>query len=231
VQLLLQLCWIVPDSALVGLAQIHGEGRAERRREITAALFRLYLVLAGGAAILVLAANASFVRWWVGPEFFAGVAVNVLLAAGLISSSIGHAFAALGSALGRRLPIGVAGLIQGGVHVILAVTLTLLLGLEGLALAAILSVALTMIPMGLRTLHAAGFEAGRIARDVNAWSWRAAPALVCAALVGATGATLWVTGAAALALGIAYVWSTRSLYADLPIDARYRRLLATVRLA
>jgi O-antigen/teichoic acid export membrane protein len=232
VQLLLQLCWIVPDSALVGLAQIHGEGRAERRREITAALFRLYLVLAGGAAILVLAANASFVRLWVGPEFFAGVAVNVVLAAGLISGSIGHAFAALGSALGRRLPIGFAGLVQGAVHVLLAVTLTLLLGLEGLALAAILSVVLTMIPIGLRTLHAAaGFEAGQLARDVNAWSWRAAPALVCAALVGATGATLWVTGVAAVALCIAYVWSTRSLYAHLPIDSRYRRLLATVRLA
>ena len=232
VQLLLQLCWIVPDSALVGLVQIHGEGRAERRRDVAAALFRLYLVLAGGAAILVLSTNPAFVRLWVGPEFFGGVVVNVLLAAGLLSSSIGHAFAALGSALGRRLSIGVAGLIQGGVHVLLAVVLTVVLGLEGLALAAVLSVAVTMIPIGMRTLNAtAGFEAGRIAGDVNAWSWRAAPALVIAALVGASGAALWVAGLASVALGIAYVWSTRSLYADLPLDSRYRRLLATVRLA
>jgi O-antigen/teichoic acid export membrane protein len=232
VQMLLQVCWIVPDSALVGLAQIHGEGRAERRVDVAAAVFRLYLVLAGGAALLVLSANPAFVRLWVGPEFFGGFAVNVLLAAGLISSSIGHGFAALASALGRRLSVGVAGLIQGGVHLVLAVVLTVGLGLEGLALAAVLSVAVTMIPIGFRLLNAtAGFEPGRIARDVNAWSWRAAPALVCAALVGATGATLWMAGVASLALGVAYVWSTRSLYADLPLDSRYRRLLATVRLA
>ena len=205
---------------------------AERRRDVTAALFKLYLVLAGGVAIVVLSVNPSFVRWWVGPGFFAGVTVNVLLAAGLISSSIGHGLAALGSALGRRMSIGVAGLIQGAVHVVLAVVLTMVLGLEGLALAAILAVAVTMIPIGFRILNAtAGFEPGQVARDVNAWSWRAAPALVCAALVGATGATLWMAGVASVTLGIAYVWSTRSLYADLPLDPRYRRLLATVRLA
>jgi O-antigen/teichoic acid export membrane protein len=232
VQMLLQLCWIVPDSALVGLAQIHGEGRAERRREVAAALFRLYLVLAGGAALLVLAANPSFVRWWVGREFFGGVTLNILLAAGLIFSSIGHAFAALASALGRRLPIGVAGLIQGGVHVVLAVVLTVGLGLEGLALAAILSVGVAMIPVGFRNLNAAvDFKPGRLARDVNAWSWRAAPAFLMAAVVGATGGTLWVNSVASIVLGIAYVLSIRSFYADLPLDSRYRRLLATVRLA
>jgi hypothetical protein len=160
------------------------------------------------------------------------VTLNILLAASLIFSSIGHAFAALASALGRRLRIGVAGLIQGSVHLVLAVVLTVGLGLEGLAVAAVLSVGVAMIPVGMRNLNAAvGFEPGRIARDVNAWSWRAAPALLMAAVVGATGATLWVAGLASIVLGIAYVWSTRSLYADLPLDSRYRRLLATVRLA
>jgi O-antigen/teichoic acid export membrane protein len=231
-QLLLQLCWIVPDSALVGLVQIHGEGRAARRREITDALLKLYLVLAGGVAILVLAVNPSFVRWWVGAEFFGGTALNVLLAVSLVVSSSAHAVAALGSALGRRLELGAAGLLQGGAHVLMAIGLALWLGLEGLVAAAIVSAAITMIPIGLRTLRmVADLAPSHVGRDVAAWSWRALPVLAAAAATGASGVGLWTTTAASVALGTAYLWLTRSLYAELPIDSRYRRLLAAVRLA
>jgi O-antigen/teichoic acid export membrane protein len=231
-QLLLQLSWIVPDSALVGLAQIHGEGRAARRRDIADALLKLYLTAAGGAAILVLAVNPAFVRWWVGTEFFGGTVLNLLLAAGLLVSSLAHAFAALASALGRRLAIGASGLLQGGVHIVLAVGLTVWLGLEGLAAASILSASVTMIPIGLRTLNAAADLApDGVGRDVAAWSWRAVPILIIAAATGAAGGGLWASAVASIALGMMYLWLTRPFYAELPIDSRYRRLLAAVRLA
>ncbi len=231
-QLLLQLCWIVPDSALVGLVQIHGEGRAERRRELTDALLKLYLVFAGGVAILVLAVNPSFVRWWVGAEFFGGTVLNVLLAVSLIVSSFAHAVAALGSALGRRLPLGAASLLQGGAHVLLAVGLSLWFGLEGLVAAGIASTGLTMIPIGLRTLSlVADLALNRVGRDVAAWSWRAMPVLAAAAAIGAAATGLWAAAGASVVLGTAYLWLTRSLYSELPIDPRYRRLLAAVRLA
>jgi len=231
-QLLLQLAWIVPDSALVGLIQIHGEGRAARRREITDALLKLYLVLAGGVAILVLAVNPAFVRWWVGAEFFGGAALNLLLAASLIVSSFAHAVAALGSVLGRRLTLGAAGLLQGGAYVLMAFGLVLWLGLEGLVAAAIVSAAITMIPIGLLALtQVADLSPSRVGRDVGVWSWRAIPVLAAAAATGAAAPGVWAPAVASLALGIAYLWLTRSLYVELPIDARYRRLLAAVRLA
>jgi O-antigen/teichoic acid export membrane protein len=231
-QLLLQLCWIPPDSALVGLAQIHGDGRAARRRDIADALFKLYLTAAGGAALLVLAVNPSFVRWWVGPEFFGGTALNVLLAAGLLVSSLAHAFAALGSVLGRRLVLGAAGLLQGCVHVVLAVVLGLWFGLEGLAAAAILSASVTMIPIGLRTLSgAADLAPDRVGRDIGAWAWRALPILFVAAGAGAVVTGLWMQTLTSVALGMVYLTLTRPFYTELPIDSRYRRLLAAVRLA
>ena len=231
-QLLLQLSWIVPDSALVGLVQIHGEGRPARRREITDALLKLYLVLAGGVAILVLAVNPAFVRWWVGAEFFGGAALNVLLAASLIVSSFAHAVAALGSALGRRLTLGAAGLLQGGAFVLMAIGLVLWLGLEGLVAAAIVSAAITTIPIGLLALsQVADLAPGRVGRDVADWSWRAIPVIAAAALTGAAAPGLVAPAVASLALGMAYLWLTRSLYVELPIGSRYRRLLAAVRLA
>lgn len=230
-QLLLQLCWIVPDSALVGLAQVHGEGRDDRRREIVDALMRLYLVFAGGAAVVVLAVNPAFVQWWVGPRFYGGLTLNVLLAAGLVVGSVAHGLAVLSSVLGRRTTMGAAGLAQGVVHVALAVALTLRLELNGLATATVLSASL-LGPIGVRTLSsAAHLDARRILAPVLTWALRAIPVTLVAALVGASGLSLAAAGAAAIALGLAYLWVTRGVYADLPLHPVYRRLLSSVRLA
>ncbi|MGH9314769.1 MAG: hypothetical protein ACRD1S_16420 [Vicinamibacterales bacterium] len=231
-QLLLQVSWIVPDSALVGLSQVHGEGRRERRREVVDALVTLYLILAGAAALVVLAVNPSFVRWWVGGSFYGGAILNVLLGAGLIVSSCAHAFAALGSALGRRRVIGAAGMVQGGVHLGLSAALALWLGLAGLAAAVIVSAAVTVLPIGLRTLgRAADVAPRRLVADIGAWFWRAAPTLVVAAAIGAANVTLWMALAALGPLLLAYLWLTRSLYAGLPVPPRFKRLLSTIWLA
>jgi O-antigen/teichoic acid export membrane protein len=231
-QLLLQVCWIVPDSALVGLAQIHGQGRDARRRELADALVRLYLILAGGAALVVLAVNPSFVRWWVGPSFFGGVPLTALLAAGLLVTSLAHAVAVLSSVLGRRLAIGVAGIVQGAAHVALSVALALWLGLEGLAAAVVVSAAITMVPIGLRTLaSASGIAPRRVGADLVEWTWRSAPVLAVAAAVGAARLPLWTAAVTLVPLGAAYLWMTRALYAELPLHPRYQRILSTMRLA
>jgi O-antigen/teichoic acid export membrane protein len=225
-QLLLHASWIVPDSALVGLSHVHGEGRDRRRREVVDALLKLYLVLSGGAALAVLVANPAFVRWWVGEAFFGGVMLNGLLAAGLVVTSIAHACAAVSSALGRRRTIGMAGLLQGAVHLVVSAGLALSLGLNGLAAAVILSAAVTMLPIGLRTLGVAADVAPQdIGADIIAWSWRAAPVLVIGAAVGAANVPSWLAFGALVPLGIAYLWLTRSLYGSLPVPPGLRRWL------
>lgn len=215
-QLLLQASWVVPDSALVGLSHIHGEGRHHRRREVVDALLKLYLVLSGGAALAVLVVNPAFVRWWVGEAFYGGLILNGLLAAGLVVTSIAHACAAVSSALGRRRTIGMASLLQGAVHLVVSAGLALSFGLNGLAAAVILSAAVTMLPIGLRTLGLAADVAPRdIGADIVAWSWRAAPVLIVGAAVGAANVTVWLALGALAPLGIAYLWLMRPLYASL----------------
>jgi O-antigen/teichoic acid export membrane protein len=226
-QLLLPASWIVPDSALVGLSHVHGEGRNERRREVVDALLKLYLVLSGGAALGVLTLNPAFVRWWVGDAFYGGVILNALLAIGLVVTSIAHACAAISSALGRRRTIGIAGLFQGGVHLAVSAALALSFGLNGLAAAVIVSAAVTMLPIGLRTLGVAADLSPRgILVDIIAWSWRAAPVLAIGAAVGAANVTLWVAFAALMLLGLVYLWLTRPLYASLPVPPAVKRWIS-----
>jgi O-antigen/teichoic acid export membrane protein len=225
-QLALPASWIVPDSALVGLSHVHGEGRRDRRREVVDALLKLYLVLSGGAALSVLALNPSFVRWWVGEAFYGGVLLNALLAIGLVVTSVAHACAAISSALGRRRTIGMAGLLQGAIHLVLSAVLALSFGLAGLAAAVIVSAAVTMLPIGLRTLGlAADISPRDILADTIAWSVRAAPVLAIGAAIGAADVTLWVACAALAPLGIVYLWLTRPLYAGLPVPPAVRRWL------
>jgi O-antigen/teichoic acid export membrane protein len=223
-QLLLPASWIVPDSALVGLSHVHAEGRSDRRREVVDALLKLYLVLSGAAALGVLTLNPAFVRWWVGDAFYGGVILNALLAIGLVVTSIAHACAAISSALGRRRTIGMAGLFQGAVHLAVSAGLALSFGLNGLAAAVIVSAAVTMLPIGLRTLGVAADVSPReILADITAWSWRAAPVLAIGAAVGATSVTLWISLATLVPLGFLYLWLTRPLYASLPVPPAVRR--------
>ena len=76
-----QVAWVLPDSGLVGLSQLHGEGHPQARvRAVVMMIVRLHLVLAGAAACAVLAFNPAFVTAWVGAEFYGGHALTVWLA-------------------------------------------------------------------------------------------------------------------------------------------------------
>src|SRR5262249_20206159 len=89
-QMLTQMSWVPGDSSLVGLAQLSGEGQPARLRDAVTAVFRVYIGLASAGACIVLAANGGFVRGWVGPELFAGTAINTVLAGIIIMSSLTH---------------------------------------------------------------------------------------------------------------------------------------------
>jgi O-antigen/teichoic acid export membrane protein len=230
---LVQMAWVVPDSGLVGLAQLHGEGRRGRLQEITRAMLRLHLILAGAAMTVVLAVNPAFVSWWVSEAMFGGHKLNVLLAAGIATGSIAHALATVSSVLGRRLEVGVATVVNGVVQVLSAYALTFVIGFQGLALAALLAAAVTLVPVGLKMAAGqTGTPVRLLVWTAVQWALRALPLCVAAFAVGLyvpVGA-VWLAGALWLPIGLAYVWTMRPLYADLPLDPRLRPLLATLRL-
>jgi O-antigen/teichoic acid export membrane protein len=228
-----QMGWIIPDSGLVGLAQLLGEGRLARLREVTRTMLQLHLVIAGAAATFLLAINPAFVSWWVSPALFGGHRLNGLLAAGVVVGSMAHALMTIPSVLGRRLEIGWTTIANGGVHVVLAYVLATVMGFAGIAVAAIVAAATTALPVGLRiTAERTGSTPRELAAGAIAWGARAWPAAVLALVAGVmmpVGA-VWMAAACWAPIGVLYVWLTRPLYRDLPIDPRFRAALARVRL-
>lgn len=148
-QILTQMAWVLPDSALVGLAQLGGENNPARLREVARSIIRLNMVVAAGAACLVLAINPAFVRIWVGEKFFGGLPLNGLLAAEVISGSLVHALVTVVAVNGNRLQIGLATLLQGVIYVGLALILSRKYLLQGLLGADLLAPLFSTVPVSL----------------------------------------------------------------------------------
>jgi O-antigen/teichoic acid export membrane protein len=210
--MVMHMSWLPGDSALIGLANLHGERQAARLRDAVLALLRVYIALAGAAVCVVLAANPGFVTRWVGADLFAGDQVNGMLAVALMVTSIGHAMSVVTSVLGRRIQVGAATLMSGIVQVALAVALGSRIGVLGVVLASILAQGLVLIPLVAGSFAAkTGVSPRDAIREVAlpllvrsgplsvaalaAGLWMPAPPLWGVVLIGVVTATgyLWIT--------------------------------------
>ena len=230
----MQMSWQLPDAALVGLAQLKGEGRPERVRAVTVSLLRLLLVSSGAVACAVTAFNPAFVQLWVGPQRFGGLALNALIAAMIVSHSLGHGLFSTSATLGTRVQAGWAALAQGGVNLGAALLLGRWLGLPGVALAAVVSTVLVAYPAGVWMVRrTTGMTQGELWRHaLGPWAWRGGALLLLGGAVGLLGVRVspWLALSLAAPLALLYLWVMRPLYADLPLPARLRPWLVRLRL-
>jgi O-antigen/teichoic acid export membrane protein len=230
---LTQMSWQLPDAGHVGLAQLAGEGRPERVREVVVAMLRVTLLASGAVAGLVLAFNPTFVTLWVGAGRFGGLAMNGLFAAEVVTLSLTHSLIAPAATLGERLWAGYGVVAQGVVHVALALALGHLFGAAGVVGAGLASSMLVGYPVAVHLLRRASGLTQRelLAGAIVPWLARAAPLL---ALAGATGYAArtapWLAFAATPVLGLAYLWIMRPLYHGIPVPARAHRALIRLRL-
>ncbi len=233
-EMLMPLAWQCSDSALVGLAQLHGEGHRERVREIILLMLRLLLLAVGGAAVALLAFNPTFVTLWVGSDKFGGRTLNALLVAAIVSLSLSHGVFAAAAVTGNRFRVGLLTLLQGGLYGVLALSLGWLSGAKGIATAASLSALLLAVPLGALALrNGTGVTPRDVAREVlGTWLPRAALPLAVAASLGLwiPPERLWISVAAAPALGLLYLLYMRPLYVDLPLPGGLDKWLLRLRL-
>ncbi len=181
-QILTQMAWVMPDSALVGFAQLGGENNPARVRAVALSIIRLHLVLAAGAACMVLALNPAFVRIWVGGNYFGGPLLNLLLAGKVISGSLVHGLATIVAVQGNRLNIGLGTLLQGGVYLALALLLSGRFLLPGLLAADLLAPLFSILPISLWLLRTSmGLSLREVVADVvSILIPRAGPCLLAA---------------------------------------------------
>ncbi len=233
-QVLQPMCWVIPDSGLVGLSQVHGEGDPVRTRRVVTCMLLLYLFIPGLAVIGLLVANPWFVRAWLGPNYYAGNYVSALIAVTLlVSSATGGLFKVVGS-VGYRLRIGMVALVYG----LLAFGLSYLLGrqrgMAGMAEGSLIASAVFAVPCGLKILWAAyGIRVGDlVAVGIGRWFLITAPLLAAATWVGSYVANLSfvlvaITG---LLLMIGYIVLLRPVVARAPWPQKIQDWLARMHL-
>jgi hypothetical protein len=231
---LTQFGWILPDAALVGLAQLAAETTRDRVREVVLAFLRLNLILAGAVASAVLASNAGFIRVWVGPDLFLGALLNALLAANAVLMTAVHGLTCIAAVFGRRMTVGAVFVVNGLFHVLLASFLSRRIGPIGIAAATFLSGALTTLPVGLHLVGAkTGLRGTQVLTQVY-WPWlrRFAPLALVAFVLGrcspAMPFALLVISCGAF--GLAYLFWMKPLYVDLPLGPRLTTWLSKLRL-
>ena len=235
-QLLFHLSRVLPDSALVGLAQIDGGGHTDRLRLVVTRMLRVHLVLSGAAAIAALCFNPLFVRLWVGSAYFGGNALNVALVGALVSISLAHGLVSCAAVLGYRRQVGVVTLAYGILTVTFAVVLGRVFGLAGVAIAPIFSGAMTTLPAGALLLRRLSILSLRwLMRDLwGPWAWRFAALLIVIGVAGT--ASDWTTSEYVFRalLGVVavtvYMLSMRSLWRDLPLGSKLSDVLSRLKL-
>jgi hypothetical protein len=230
-----QLAWVLPDSGLIGLSQLQGEAQSpERIRRVVQMILRLHLVLAGATACAVLTGNPAFVRVWVGAEFYGGHALNISLAAGIITASLAHGLITTASVLGNRLQVGAATLAHGIVQTALAFILGTWWALGGIAAAALVAALVTSAPAGLALLGAStGLSFGPFLRELL-WPTlqRIGPPLLVSAAAGVFARDAGLAAAAGVTAVClcGYLWAARPLFSELPLGERWTRALVRARL-
>lgn len=228
-QAMIQLSWIPCDNGLIGLAQLSAEGQSRRLRDALVVMVRVYLALAGAVACVIVAVNPAFVRQWVGPEMFAGMTANALLAALAIAMSFGHAVAVVPSVLGRRLDIGIATLACGVLHLGLAWGLGSRFGITGILAAGVISHGVVFSALAWKPFtRATGTTQFSLLSDVlSPWALRLAPMLVLALAVQRFMGTpsLPLTISTGALLGTIVLFYMRPLYIEFgPVRTLYDRV-------
>lgn len=230
-----QLAWIIPDSGLVGLAQLYGEGHGrERLRSVSLLMLRLHLLLAGAATCGFLAFNPAFVTRWVGGGLFGGLPLNILLAGTILEQSMIHGLICAASVLGNRFKVGVLTLVNGLVQAALALALGHAWGLPGIAAASIAAGLVTAVPGGIALLRkTTGLTGRHLSAELMApWVLRAFPLVGAALAVGWFHGRLGLVTSAALAelLVVLYAWQMRVFYTGIPLHPSVSAWMVRLRL-
>lgn len=231
---LTQFAWILPDAALVGLAQLSTEGTKERVREIALAILLLNMIVGGAVATAVLASNGAFVRVWVGADYFLGARFNAILAINVILACLVHGLGSIVAVLGKRLEMGVALIGNGVIHIVLATILSKHIGVYGVVLATFASGALTCLPVAMTLAHSQIGSSSReiVGRALLRWGFRFVPLGIGALFLGKVCTTRPLVTVVPLcaAFGLSYLWWMKPLYAHVPLGPRVTRLLQRVHL-
>jgi O-antigen/teichoic acid export membrane protein len=199
---------IVAGIALPGLSHMKTSEPRERILRATTSLTQAMLLLVGAVFCVVLAVNRQFVTLWLGPSFFGGMLLTIVLLVNFVLRQIDYTLAIALFALGYEKLSAIRCLLDGVVSVILASILVGHFGLAGVALGFLGGAVFMAIPMDLY-LFTREFQISvlQAIKPYTSYLWRFA-LIACVGMAIVTRfpvARIWSLAAIAISVGLAYV--------------------------
>ena len=222
------------QSAAPALSELRTTADRGRLFQVSAALAQATLAVSGLVACIVLAVNAGFVRWWVGPDQFSGLVLTVLLLVAMIIRHFNTTNVYALFCFGHERRLALTGLADGVITLAISAVLVSRFGLIGAPLGTTAGVVLISAPLNLAALsRETGAPRGQMIATLGPWMWRFA---IVALVAGVTGARLQPASFLLLAIlgGAAAVLYTVAVVAPLlrsPAGIYLRPLLTRVRTA
>lgn len=215
----------IMQAAAPALSEVRAGESPARLDHATSALTQAMLLLTGAVACVVAAVNAAFVTWWVGPEYYGGFGLTLLLIAGLLLRhwNTTAVYALFTRGYDRHIPI--VTLVDGVVTVAIAAAAVSAFGAPGAALGSIGGALLVSLPANLTVLSRdSGFPLWRQLSPVAPWLVRFLPMLAAAAVVGFVWQPSGLPGIAffAAAVGTAYALIAGPMVFRQPLAAYLR---------
>lgn len=138
----------LPASLLPGLSHLLGAREDDKWRPIVSLMFRFVLLLSllGAGAVFLL--NREFISLWTGEQFFGGEALSGLICLYALTQIINSASYNVIFAAGKIKVIVIAALIEAFLQISLSIGLGYAWGLKGIALAALMATAASLLIYG-----------------------------------------------------------------------------------
>jgi O-antigen/teichoic acid export membrane protein len=199
-------------TAAPALSELRSTADRARLFQVSAALAQATLAVSGLVACIVVAVNAGFVRWWVGPDQFGGFPLTLLLLAAMMIRHFNTTNVYALFCFGHEKRLALTGLADGVATLALSAALVSAFGLAGAPLGAIAGVVLVSAPLNLGALsRETSVPRWQIVSTLRPWLWRFAVVAAIAAAVGASvqpSSFLWLAvlgGSAAVLYSLAVV--------------------------
>lgn len=210
-----KLAWVLSNqpqllmqAAVPGLSELRAGSSKERLHQVTASLAQGMMLISGLLFCVVLVVNEGFVRWWVGPERYAGFGLTCVILLQVILRHFNLTFAYAAFCFGHERRLAITTFLDGLVTASAIWLLSSRFGYVGAAAGSIVGVTLVSLPLNIAVLMKdLEMPVSRLISPLVPWFWRfVLTAGICLAVVKVwsprTVAQICVTG---LLAGLLYV--------------------------
>ena len=138
--------------ALPALSELRVSAARDHLFDVAKSMAQVMLLLSGGIVVTVLAVNAPFVSWWVGPPRFGGVGLTAVMLVTMLVRHVNVTFVYTMFCFGYERRLALTPVVDGAVGLVFMLLLVPRWGLHGAALGSLASLVLISLPANLIVL-------------------------------------------------------------------------------